>query len=148
MDRRTDRWTDRWIDRRMDRRTNRRMDGWTDGRTDRFLYTLTIEFFIWKHFGWEKWWTGRLIWRWQAEIKVNFSEFIFIFDLVFAFYYSEQKSRQNMEIKSYWHLIFKTAVLGQFSCISSSQIELLKIHYLKTFHDNSKSNTAIIIKFN
>jgi len=30
-----------------------------------------------------------------------FSEFILIFDLVFGFYCSEQKSRQNMEIKSY-----------------------------------------------
>jgi hypothetical protein len=52
---------------------------------------------------------GRLIWRRQdrdrflvqAGIKLNFSEFILIFDLVFGFYCSGQKSKQNMEIKSY-----------------------------------------------
>jgi hypothetical protein len=37
----------------------------------------------------------------QAGIKFNFSEFIFIFDLLLRFYCSGQKSRQNMEIKSY-----------------------------------------------
>jgi hypothetical protein len=37
----------------------------------------------------------------QAGIKLNFSEFILIFDLVIGFYCSGQKSRQNMEIKSY-----------------------------------------------
>ena len=42
----------------------------------------------------------------QAGIKLNFSEFILIFDLVIGFYCSGQKSRQNMEIKSYWYLIF------------------------------------------
>jgi hypothetical protein len=76
----------------------------------RFYFHILSRFLFRIHFGWEKWWTGRLIW-WgqdrdrflvQAEIKVNFSEFIFIFDFVFAFYYSEQKSRQNMEIKSYF----------------------------------------------
>ena len=57
---------------------------------------------------------GRLIWQRQDRdrflvqvgIKLNFSEFILIFDLVFGFYCSGQKSRQNMEIKSYRHLIF------------------------------------------
>jgi hypothetical protein len=42
----------------------------------------------------------------QAGIKFNFSEFISIFNLVFGFYFSGQKSRQNMDIKSYRHLIF------------------------------------------
>jgi hypothetical protein len=37
----------------------------------------------------------------QAGIKLSFSEFILIFDLVFGFYCSGQKSRQNTEIKSY-----------------------------------------------
>jgi hypothetical protein len=37
----------------------------------------------------------------QAGIKLNISEFIFIFDLVLRFYCSEQKSRKNTEIKSY-----------------------------------------------
>ena len=42
----------------------------------------------------------------EAGIKFNFSEFIFIFDLVLGFYCSGQKSRKNTEIKSYWRLIF------------------------------------------
>ena len=33
--------------------------------------------------------------------QIFFSEFNLIFDLVFGFYCSEQKQRQNMEIKSY-----------------------------------------------
>ena len=37
----------------------------------------------------------------QVGIKLNFSEFILIFDLVFGFYCSVQKWRQNMKIKSY-----------------------------------------------
>ena len=37
----------------------------------------------------------------QVGIKLIFSEFNLIFDLVFGFYCSMQKSRQNMEIKSY-----------------------------------------------
>jgi hypothetical protein len=37
----------------------------------------------------------------QVGIKLNFSEFIFIFNLVFGFDCSGQKSRQNTEIKSY-----------------------------------------------
>jgi hypothetical protein len=42
----------------------------------------------------------------EAGIEFNFSEFIFIFDLVLGFYCSGQKSRKNTEIKSCWHLIF------------------------------------------
>jgi hypothetical protein len=51
------------------------------------------------HFGWEEWWKDKLKWRQQDRdsllvqvgIKLNFSEFILIFDLVFGFYCSEQK---------------------------------------------------------
>ena len=51
------------------------------------------------HFGWEEWCMGRLIWRRQDRdsflvqvgIKLIFSEFILIIDLVFGFYCSEQK---------------------------------------------------------
>ena len=47
----------------------------------------------------EQQWTGRLFWRRQdrdrflvqARIKLNFSECILTFDLVFGFYCSEQK---------------------------------------------------------
>ena len=37
----------------------------------------------------------------EVETKFNLLEFIFIFDVVFGFYCSVQKSRENTEIKSY-----------------------------------------------
>ena len=68
---------------------------------DRIQYTLSENISDGKNDGW--------IWRRQdmdhflvqAGIQVNFSEFILIFDLVFGFYCSGQKQRQNTEIKSY-----------------------------------------------
>ena len=78
-----------------------------NNRKQAILYFDTISWNVCKikeihiniHFGWEEWWMGRLIWRRQDRdsfliqvgIKLNFSEFILIFDLVFGFYCSEQK---------------------------------------------------------
>ena len=68
----------------------------------------------------------------EVGTKFNLLEFIFIFDVVFGFYRSVQKSRQKTEIKSYCHLIFflnliwMTTILGQFSPVSSSRIQLFE----------------------
>ena len=55
----------------------------------------------------------------------------------FLFFWANNRDKiRKYNLTINWHLIFflwKTAVLGQFSRISSSQIQLLKIHHLKTF---------------
>ena len=82
MDGQTDGQMDGHMDGQTDGQTDGRTDGWMDRRTYSYIPSPL------------------------GSLSENVSggkndEFIFIFDLVFAFYYSEQKSRQNMEIKSY-----------------------------------------------
>jgi hypothetical protein len=52
---------------------------------------------------------------------------------VLLFWTKIEKKYGNKILLTFDFFLWKTAVLGQFSRVSSSQIQLLNIHYLKTF---------------
>ena len=57
---------------------------------------------------------------------------------LFRIYYNIRSRIWKYNLTDIWFFLWKTAVLGQFSRINSSQIQVWRIHYLKTFRGRGR----------